>query len=99
MKPALLGAALMLTVFGIAVLLYAPANTPRETILHAKGPCPSGYSLAPKVFREKDGSTQDACVKEDSDEMTIDRLNPGESIEMRLEIPADDLLKPQPGKS
>lgn len=53
--------------------------------------CPDGYSRVSKFFRERDGSTQDACVSQTRGDGSMDCVMPGESFDIRITI------EPPPG--
>lgn len=56
-------------------------------IIHQpKSGCPAGYKEAKGFFHQRSGATSSACI-DPSKEPVIDVLNPGESVEMTIEVP------------
>lgn len=72
---------------------------PHCQIIHRPpGGCPSGYTEAGAIFKEKDGSKQYGCQATRETECQIDLLLPGESIGISP-IPLDSLPTGQPKRS
>lgn len=77
----------------------APGVIPGNSIFHkpSGASCPAGTELVPAYFRQKDGSTKDACYNPHGDG-TTDYLNPGEGFTFQFFItPSDEA--PTEGKA
>jgi hypothetical protein len=111
MRTALLLLAALVVVGAILfLLLLGKSDDSMHTIVHVRNnpgvpqhrdpfPCPVGYHLVRKLFIEKDGSRQDAYVRDgaleawrhedrsNSVEFSVDYLLAGESVGFPLPIP------------